>query len=226
MPRTGHGSAYPHPGRQPTPPTVRYRLTQLAFAPVPERDQGAGRGSPAIHSHPPVPEPTRPADQRIGRAQISSHLDDRRWHDHVPALTPEIHMSGRGLPRRLRPVRVCRVVGVHPARRRPHQCLPPVHETRRACLVEPGEPDPAVFTSTSTTSSPEAAPVGTPMFAPGHRRHHAATCRTSAVASWKPCSVSGRFSPGTHGKTGTPAVANTRAAPVNDCPSTTALQLR
>src|SRR5690606_40246182 len=45
---------------------------------------------------------------------------------------------------------------------------------------------------------------------------YAATCPGSVVASRKPCPVNGRLPPGTHGKTGTPASANSRAAPEND----------
>src|SRR5699024_6791690 len=67
-------------------------------------------------------------------------------------------------------------------------------------------------TSTSTTTTPEAAPVGRPMFAVGVCLHHASTWPGSVVASSNPCSAIGRFPPGRHGNTGTPAAANSRAA--------------
>src|SRR5690606_41758601 len=72
------------------------------------------------------------------------------------------------------------------------------------------------WTSTSTTTTPDAAPVATPIFAAGLSRHHDSTRATSVVASWKPCSVSGRLPPGMAGNTGTPATANSRAATAAD----------
>src|SRR5215210_3578217 len=36
------------------------------------------------------------------------------------------------------------------------------------------------------TNTPELSPVGMPMFAFGHRFHHAVTLLRSVVASWKP----------------------------------------
>ena len=55
------------------------------------------------------------------------------------------------------------------------------------------KPLPEACTSTSTTSTPEAKPVGMATFASDHRRHHSVTTEVSVEASWKPCSVSGFF---------------------------------
>src|SRR5690625_4951530 len=71
----------------------------------------------------------------------------------------------------------------------------------------------------STTTTPEAVPVGTARLAPGRRRHHASTCPASVVASWKPRSGIGRFPPGAHGKTGTSSLANSRATRGSGTPS-------
>src|SRR3954452_77552 len=64
-------------------------------------------------------------------------------------------------------------------------------------------PLPVVWTSTSTTSTPEGVPVGIPRLASGQRRHHSRIVAPSVVASWKPWAVRGCFPPGAHGNTGT-----------------------
>src|SRR5699024_12056039 len=64
----------------------------------------------------------------------------------------------------------------------------------------------------STTTTPDAAPVGRPIFAVGVCFHHASTWPGSVLASSNPRSAIGRFPPGRHGNTGTAAAANSRAA--------------
>ncbi|SIH92997.1 Uncharacterised protein [Mycobacteroides abscessus subsp. abscessus] len=100
-------------------------------------------------------------------------------------------------------------------------CRPPVGErtivsqpctspSRRAARIASKPLTPC--TSTSTTETPEARPVGMPMFAAGNLRHQASTCAGSVVASWKPRRVIGCLPSGAHGNTGTPDCANTIAA--------------
>ena len=74
------------------------------------------------------------------------------------------------------------------------------------------KPSPAACTSTSTTSTPEARPVGIPRFASGQRRHHEVTRLGQIEASWKPWVVSGCLLPGPQGNTGIPDRASMTAA--------------
>src|SRR5215831_4227064 len=67
-------------------------------------------------------------------------------------------------------------------------------------------------TSGSRTHTPLTGPVGAPIIAFGHFPHHARICVSSAVASLKPCGVSGFLSSGLHGKTGRPLRAYSSAS--------------
>ena len=63
-------------------------------------------------------------------------------------------------------------------------CPPP--QIPAELLRKAPKPEPPEWTSTSTTSMPDAAPVGIPRFAVGHADHHRDTGPGSAVASWNP----------------------------------------
>ncbi len=82
------------------------------------------------------------SDRPVHAATPVSISDRRRRHDDVATIAAKVDVLGRHLPRPLLTTRLNRVVGVDPARRRPHQPRPPIDQTLGARTLEGGEPGP------------------------------------------------------------------------------------
>lgn len=104
--------------------------------------------------------PVRPADT-IVRGDAGGRDED------VDAVAAEVDVLAGDLPGALLAGGAAQEVRVGTAGGRPDEPVAALDASGKSSLLEGGQAVPVEWTSTSTTSTPEAAPVGIPMLASG-----------------------------------------------------------